>query len=1120
MRHFLNARSHFSIGESVLRPKQIVEQAKAAGYSGVALCDTMNITGMIEFTKAAKEAGVTPLIGVRLQVVNDPSLRDKKADNGTFYPKLYPRTAEGMRRLFGLLSTGFEEDHFYFTPRVALSEVLDVLDAEHFCVSSGCVLSAFHRRDYIDVLCELRERVSASQCFVELQPVDTPLYDTLTLKAINAAYQLALPTLVTRPALYPKGDAALLDIMTAISDRVKIADKWHKKPANRDLHIMGPAELLAEVKAQIARLRARGETVTPDLYKQGLQNNDVLAEMLAYRWEKQPISMPEMAEDEFGAVVASCKAGWRERFTREVFGHKPTKEELVELYQPRLKRELATLKDMGFCRYFLLVEDLVKWSKSQGIIVGPGRGSVGGSLVAYLMGITEVDPIRFNLLFERFINPERLDLPDADLDFMSTRRHEVLEYLNERYGVEHVAGIANYSTLGASSALRDVGRVYDVSQKDLSCSKLVPKQHGISASLAEAAEKVAEIDKFRQEHEEVWKHAVALDDIMRSYAKHAAGIVVAGEPVRNRAVVERRKNELTVNWDKRIVEDMGLVKMDILGLSTLDTLKIACDMVQERSGEEIDLLALPLDDAKVLGAFAKGQSVGVFQFESSGMRKLLRDLGRDGNLSFEDISAATALYRPGPMDSGLLDEYVQIKKGHMEPAYEHPAMEPALSATNSVLVYQEQVMQLARDLAGFTMADADHLRKAMGKKDAELMAKQRAKWSEGCVAVSGLSEKRAAALFDRIEKFAGYAFNRSHAVEYSLISYQAMWLKVYYPLEFYAASLTTLAQSSSHDRDAKIAGLIRDAEDHDVQVLPPSINHSTARFEIASDKHLVIPFNAAKGISDNTTNAILEARKAGKFTSVEDFLARVEKRKCNVRHQDILRRVGAFVCIDPAEAPALDPSRLKDQMELLPGLFVGGIAADRDIPTDEFTRAKLAKIIKEWRGLTDGPLADTVRPVPQLGQKAKFMVITDGPQWSEEQNDKLATGESFAFMSEALAMNDLRKSDAYFTTLVKCPKPEGEKFYPNDMINASWPYLQQEIELLKPPVIVLLGTATVRHFLKGIKGPVLDHAGKVQYDRALDASLVIGFNPAMIAFDDAKQRVLNEIMGQVKEMVL
>ena len=1120
--HLIGAKSHFSIGESTLSVKDIVNTAKEAGFASVALADTMSISGLVELTTKAKEAGIKPIIGVRLNMVDDPTYRkpskasgEKAKDNHTVYPKVYAKTEEGLKRLMRLLTRANADDYFYKVPQLGWGDLLAELDGEHLLFTSGDVWGALHHPDALTLLKSVSERLGTSQTFLELCPVATPLWDTLNYKAIQAASELGLSCIVTYPAFYAsKEDADTLDVLNAISRNVKLADKWANRPHVRDHHIKRLGELVALIKGTRDRLEARYPGLDPTIWKRALNNSETFADSVSYEWAKMPVSLPKMAEDEFATLVAECKKGWVTRFGREVFGYKPTVEDLKDIYQPRLKYELGVLRDMGFAGYFLLVQDLVMWSKRNDIAVGPGRGSVGGSLVAYLTGITDCDPIRFNLLFERFINPERLDLPDADLDFMSTRRHEVIGYLVDKYGDDRVAGISNYTMLGPASAVRDVARVLGVGDDQLHCTKLMPKEHGQSIGLEESAKQVAEIEKFAATHPRIWKHALKLEGIMRSLGRHAAGVVVGGEPLVNRAVVERRKDGATVNWDKRIVEDFGLVKMDILGLNTLDTIELAREFIFKRHSIKVDVLNLPLDDRKVLDNFAKGNTIGVFQFESGGMRGLLKNLGREGDLSFEDIAAATALYRPGPMDSGMMDQFVSRKIGHESVTYEHPNMQEALKTTYGVAVYQEQVMQLARDLAGFTFAEADHLRKAMGKKDKEKMAKFRDKWNAGCVSHSDWNEESAGALFDKIEAFAGYGFNRSHAVEYSLISYICMWLKTNYPAEFYAAALTTQTAGTSQDKENKVHSLIKDAGKHRINVVPPDINISTDRFEILNETTICIPFNALKGVSDNTAGAILAARKAGQFSDVDDFLKRVEKRKCNIRHQDILRRVGAFARIEPDSLPANHPDRLKDQKELMPGLIIQNVRADREVATDELMLARIEQLIDAFKA--EKP--DAIRVRPRAGKNAKFMVISDCPTSAEEKADEMTRGRAFETVDEALAKAGLDVSDGYWTALVKTPKGDAKQLS-NEDINAHVPILNKEIELLKPPVIVCLGSAAARHFLGGLKGGIMDHAGKVVFDPTMDASIVIGISPGMVYFDESKRPILEQVFKSVAEMV-
>jgi DNA polymerase-3 subunit alpha len=768
---------------------------------------------------------------------------------------------------------------------------------------------------------------------------------------------------------------------------------------------------------------------------------------------------------------------------------------------------------MGFERYFLLVSDIVCWAKSNDILVGCGRGSAAGSLVSYLLKITDVDPIRFNLIFERFINPERIDLPDIDLDFASSRRHEVIDYIKNKYGEENVAGISNYVKLGSASGLRDIGKAFGLTPLDMTCTKLMPKEHGEMMDINIAAEIVPEIEKFKKANPDVWRHAERLIGSLRNYGKHAAGVIVAGEPISNRAVLERRSGELVVNWDRNSVEKWGLIKIDVLGLSTLDVIGIALKSIESRLGEIVDPLKIPLDDELTLQAFSEGKGVGIFQFDGGGTRNLLKQLARNGRLTFDDVSAATALYRPGPMEAGLMDDYISYKQSG-DAYYDHPNMKAALEPTGGVLIYQEQTMQLARDVAGFTMSEADKLRKIIGKKQKEEMAEMRDKWVQGCIDYSGMSDREGNRLFDTIEKFAGYGFNLSHSVSYALISYTAMWLKVHYPLDFFAASMSILNED-------KLPSLVADAGAHGIEIYPPDINISTDKFEIAKDHAgediLVIPFNRIKGVSSLTAKAIVEARSEnGCFTSVADLENNVAKRQCNSRVMNSLDLVGAFAHITPNALPPRHPNRLKDQLELLPGLSSTNVSVNRKMPRDDNSLTCIKKIYAGLSDCADCSLAGGIHPLPVFGKQAKFMIVSDCPTNSEDKDGKMLSGDGSRFVKFAIQQAGLRQTNGYFTTLVKSLK--NGKFLTNDQINGCSKYLDEEIKILKPAIIVLMGNAAVKKFLPGEKKPA-ECKGKVVYSKELDANLIIGMNPATIFFDEKRQDDLDAIFQIVADLL-
>lgn len=1117
MHSILAARTDFSIGESILQVSHLVETAKALGEKVVAITDTMSITAMIDFTNRCKKAELKPVIGVRLRLVDDHTWRadktDKKNKKGQpiYHATAYILSEKGLKAVFRLLTLANAEPRFYYVSRLDFADLyaeLDNLTSDDIRLTLGDANPVTTHPEFAQIQENIQSRLG--HVYATMVPIDTPYFARLNELSVEAISRGAEP-LVVRPAFYREGEADAAEFMSAICNNNKIADPWHKSTFNRDFHLIGFSDLAKEVGKASQRFIERGNASAGAYFKQGLLNTKGLVDAVSYEWSKAEVTLPQMSENEFASVVASCKKGWAERFSKPVFGHQPTKEELANVYQPRLKYELEILKKLNFSGYFLLVEDVVRFAKSSGILVGPGRGSVGGSLVAYLMGITECDPIRFGLLFERFINPDRIDLPDADLDFMSQRRHEIFQYLYDKYGTDRVAGVSNFSALAAASSIRDVGRVAGLPEREYVCSKYVPKLHGANVPLPDCADQVTEIKAFSEKHSDLWEVMTRLEGTMRNYGQHAAGMIVGGIDLVERAVIERRKEGSVVNWDKRIVEDQGLVKMDILGLSTLDLINLTLDYVRERHGARPDLMRIPLDDQKVLENFANGMTTGIFQFESGGMRGLLKQLGQGGSITFDDITAATALYRPGPMESGMMESFYLRKQGYENVEYDHPDMMPVLEETFGVIVYQEQVMKISQVIAGYSAADADKLRKIMGKKLPEEMKKERGKFVDGCVAKIGADPEWAGQLFDKIEGFAGYGFNKSHSVEYTLISYQSMWLKVNYPVEFFAAALTLM------DED-KLPGIIRDAGKFGIDVSMPDINISTDRFEIATDVRLVIPFQRIKGISGNTTNAILEARKSGPFRNKADFLARVEKRKCNVKHQDALDRVGAFCRIERDQLPATDPSRVRDLIELIPGLITANVPVNRDLDTSKHAKEDIGAIAHEYREKHGpGGSSDGLPVKPNFGRDARFMIIQDCPGAQEEEVGLMGWSQAVGCVIDAMSTHGLAREDAYWTAL--CKRAKADKQLSAEEIATYEPYLQREIDAIKPPVIVLLGSTTVRHFFPDFKGKASDQAGKVVYSKELDANLVIGFAPGEIYFSPEKQKNMDDVFYSVQNLL-
>lgn len=1115
--HNLAFRTDMSIGESTAMVKPLVEKCAELGHDVVAISDTMTISNMVALTQACEKKGLRPIIGVGVRVYDDPTYRkpakksgEKEKPNDFFRAKVYPTTQEGLKALFVLLSKANSEEYFYYHSRVGVEDLLQLKDC---IITTGDHYPLVrHKRAK-----EIAMRIAGQMpLYAELTLCDSLFFDNLNRRTLALAEELDLPVIASRPVFYVEDDGAdALDAHRAICSSGKLTQSWSPIPQIRDYSVKSPGELSQMVLALVHRLiDAPGIKRVAKVY----QNLEAILSQINCKFEQLKPSLPVMAEDEFGELKRRCVEGFKKRLETKVLGYQPSPELLKEVYVPRLKYELEVIGNMGFSGYFLLVQDIVVWSKQNGVYVGAGRGSVGGSLIAYILDITDVDPIRFNLIFERFINPSRLDLPDADLDFQSSRRADVIEYIVNKYGRENVAGISNYSTLASASALRSVSRVFDLPVFEYDCSKLMIKEHGVSLSLEESAEQVPEIDKFRQKYPGIWKISTQLEGAMRTLGQHAAGIVVAGEPVVNRAVIETRTGGAVVNWDKTVVESFGLIKMDILGLSTLDVLGKAFQYIKERHKKTINPLSIPLDDPKVLQAFARGDTAGVFQFESGGMRKLLKEMGYSDGLTFDDITAATALFRPGPIDAGLMDDFVRIKQGTAAIRYDHPNMEAALKETYGVIVYQEQVMQVCRDLCGFTMAESDNVRKAIGKKDREKMAAIEEKFIKGAFEHSGMGEFEAKILWDKIVGFAGYAFNKSHSVEYTITSYLCMWLKVYYTAEFFAATL------SVQDDDEKLKTLITDARKAGIEVMPPDINHSSNRIEVRDDKSLVAPFQAVKGISENVSNYIMQTKKKhGKpFESYADFVLALEaaglQGKVNSRHRERLDAVGAFAEVE-SQIPALHPDRLRDRLEFMPGFTVDDVRVDREIVADEFALSAIAQINHEVLNCDKCPLRDCAHVRARIGKTPKFMMVFESPTPKEGNAGQMLDPERLKQVSGFLKDAGLHPNDGYYTALVKAPKAKGAKAFTNEQINACSEYLKREVEALKPPVIVTMGSGATKFFNAELKGAPADLAGKAQYMPHLDATLVVGLNPAMLFFDPSKEQYIKLAMQKVASLI-
>lgn len=1128
----LNVRTDFSLGESIIGVDDLSDVIDRAGADVVGVCDTMSVSSMIESSKKAKKLNKRLITGVRIRVImKDDS--DQKADGRerAAYFKLFPSNDRGIQSIFRILSRGFEDNRFYYVARVTWADLHELIEDDCLAITTGDTESVVQREDMRNALADLCSAKRFTATFYELVPSDTPYFSRQNKLAIDFGEGLTtihpsiyMQPVVMKPAYWIEDAAETFSVNAGINQRLYFEDFLRPVPKYEPHTVKDFAQ--ATVTAAHA-VEARYSGAYRSHFLTGIQNTQKLVDACEYEWKALKPSLPHLAQDPDAALKELCKTGWSERFSKPMFGHQPVPADLAREYLPRLQFELDTLKQLGFAEYFLLVSDLVRWSKSQDIFVGPGRGSVGGSLVAYLVGITDVDPIRFQLLFERFINPDRLDLPDADLDFMSTRRQEVVDYLSDRWGSDKVAGIVNYNTMAARSAIRDVARNYNLVGAELDVTKYIGDTHGVSANLEDSHDQSAEVQAWALRNPKAWAHALKLEGKLRAFGTHAAGVVVAGEPLTNRAVVERRGGTRVINWDKRVSEDQGLIKLDVLGLSTLDMFDQAISLIFRRHSKKLDINQIPLDDVPTLAIFDQAKTAGVFQFEGGSVRRLLKEMAKSAPLTFEDLVALNALNRPGPLDAGLTESYIRRRAGQEAVTYPHPSLEPVLKTTFGVICYQEQVMQVARTLCGFKPGEADTLRKAMGKKDPVMMAQQRDKFVDGADSVSQMDRQEAEDLFTMIEGFAGYAFNRSHAVEYTLISYQAAFIKAHYLVEFYTASMTIAA-------DDKLTPLVKQADKDGIVVSPPDVNNSSDRFEPMNDTMISSPLSVIKGLSERGAKAIVEARRVpttieettgrgknkvttvrtlgpGPFLSIEDFRERVAPKAVNSAALEKLNKVGAFANVEPGQLAATDTSRQRDQIELMPAISDQGVIANRKIVVCEEAWDQLVDNQENIADIFGKEAVDT-----KVGKDTKMMFIFDAPfndyqeisnQWSYQQ-----------YVAPSLAEAGLKLDDLIWTYVMRRPKRKGEREFPKSEVLAATPFLKRDIEILRPPVIVLLGGLAIRTFFPDVKG-LAEHVGRKTYSAELDATVIIGFNPTQLYHDPSKAEQLKKVFEEAKNLI-
>ena len=893
----LHVHTKFSLLDGASKPAELIRYAKSLGMDSIAMTDHGNMYGAVEFYEEAKKQGVRPVIGCEVYLAT-PDRYSKDERSHRYHLILLAENNTGYQNLVQLVSRGYLEG-FYRKPRID-KELLRRYHEGLICLSacvSGEIPVHILQRDVAGAekaLQEYLEIFGKENFFLEMQNHDLPEEQTVNAELRRLAQKYDLKLVVTNDIHYVhREDAAAQDVLLCIQTNKTVDDPDRMKFSSADYYCKSYEEMLAKFPEDA----------------EALANTHAIAERCQVDFTFGKLLLPEFPiPKEFANadlyLRSLCEASLPERYADELATRTDAADRAAYLGQlkQRLEYELGIIKTMGYSSYFLIVRDFINYCRSVKLPVGPGRGSAAGSIVAFLLRITNIDPLKYDLLFERFLNPERISMPDIDTDFCYRRRDEVIQYVIHKYGLDHVALIITFGTLQARAAVRDVGRALGMPLPVVDkIAKAVPRELGITLDKALASSnELKQIYDTDPQVQKLINIARTVEGLPRNSGTHAAGVVIAPKPLIDYVPLQLDPDKstsgpamITTQYDKDKVEHLGLLKMDFLGLRTLTVLDDACKFIQADTGAVVDLdnlklngKKIPLDDPAVYKMLSEGDTQGVFQMESAGFTKYLIDLEPT---KFTDLVAMVAMYRPGPLESGMVEDYIAGNHGHKTAESLHPLIDPILAETNGVILYQEQVMRITSVLAGFSLGEADVMRKAMGKKKIDVLVSMKEKFVEGAARLHQVPREQSEHIFGLLEKFAGYGFNKSHSVAYALVAYETAYLKAYWPAEFFAAFLSSVA-----DVQDKLSWYISACRGRGLKVLPPDINASSYDFSVEQGA-IRFGLGGVKSVGSDSIAAILQARqKDGKFTSILDFCKRVEARCQNKRLLENLISCGAM----------------------------------------------------------------------------------------------------------------------------------------------------------------------------------------------------------------------------------
>lgn len=967
----LHLHTEYSLLDGAIRIKELVQQATAFRMPAVAITDHGNLFGAVEFYRHATKAGIKPIIGCEVYVAPGKRLERRHSpdvEEGSFHFILLAKDNSGYRNLVSLVTKAYTEG-FYYKPRIDM-DLLEQYSGGLIGLTS-CLkgeVPYYLQRGMIDKArekaLEYKHILGPENFFIELQNNNLPEQEEANRRLIELARELHIGVVATNDCHYMRReDSRAHDILLCIQTGKTVKDNNRLHFNSDGFYFKSPEEMknaFKDIPEAILNTRAVAERCNVE-FRLGVNLLPV--------YELENGQSPDALLDKLAFEGLSNK-----------FGQNPEK-----TYIERLRRELDIIQKMGYSSYFLIVWDFISYAKTKGIPVGPGRGSAAGSLVSYCLGITDIDPVKYTLLFERFLNPERVSLPDIDVDFCKDRRSEVISYVAEKYGKNHVAQIITFGTMAAKAAIRDVGRALDFPYAEVDrIAKLVPNTLNITIEDTLKAEpQLNALYDGNPRIKELIDTAMRLEGLCRHASTHAAGVVISPTPLTDYTPLYKNPSDgsIMTQFDMGSIEKIGLLKFDFLGLKTLTVIDKALKHIRN-SGKDLSLKDISFEDEKTYELLSSGNTIGIFQLESAGMRDLLVKISPN---RFEDLIAIVALHRPGPMGSGMIDDFIKRKKGRIPVKYELPRLKEILDETYGVILYQEQVMRIANKLANFTMGQADILRKAMGKKRPEEMEKQKEAFIQGARS-NGISEKRATRIFDLMAFFAEYGFNKSHSAAYAYIAYQTAYLKTHYPVEFMAATL-----SADMDNTDKIVKSIAGCREMGIAILPPDINLCGKEFKVIGNS-IRFGLEAVKGVGSSAIESIIESRNTEPFTSVSNFLERVDQRKVNKKVIENLIKAGAFESLGTTRVKAMElmnsilngSSRIHTARVFGQQSIFGNIAEEAIEDTVEWDEEELLKHEKEALGfyITGHPLIKYSGQLEKIGTKktSELEEIPDGQE--------------------------------------------------------------------------------------------------------------------------------------------